>query len=106
LISNIYLLAQYNRYVNGLKECYKYRDGLTAKQVTGNMVLLKNDAPTDYTLALLSGEVLVPGQTEFVVPEEVMEIDQNIQQNCSLKAKFIVTPQEFRALREDIRLCS
>ena len=106
MISNIYLLAQYNRYVNGLKNCYRYRDGLTAKQVTGNMVLMKNDSPPNYTLALLSGEVLVPGQTEFVVPEEVMEMDQNIQRTCSLKSKFIVTPQEFKALREDIRLCS
>ena len=98
MISNIYILATYNRYINALKE---HARRLPLSQVTGSMVLLKNENPPGTKIAFSFG-LVADGQEKFIIPETTFELDQNLQQNCSLVSKFMVSPHEFKALRGDV----
>ena len=98
MISNIYLLAVYNRYINSLK---RFARRIPAKYAFGNMVLLKNDSKQDIECLFLYDKV--EKGSEVVIPEARWDIDPKAK-NLSLVSKFIVSQDEFKALRKDVEL--
>ena len=99
MIGNIYLLAAYNRYINSLK---KFARRIPARYAFGDMVLLKNDSGQDIECLFLYDKV--EKGSEVVIPEVRWDIDPKAKGNLSLVSKFIVSQDEFKALRKDVEL--
>ena len=100
MISNIYILAAYNRYVNGLAKMKYY---FKTRDVIGRMVMIRNI--TDHPIRLFG---LIQPNEEIAFPEEAWELWKvqcsGTKDDFSITTRFMVSEDEFAALRPDITI--